>query len=365
MQPFQIGDYTVRYPLIQGGMGVRISGGSLAGHVARCGGIGIIAAAGIAMNSSHYTGSNYMQAEPEAMKEELRKAYAIAPDGVIGVNVMVALSDYENLVKASVEGGAKVIICGAGLPMSLPELTAHAPHVALVPIVSSLRAAQLIAKKWHRGYNRLPDAVLVEDPDTAGGHLGEKLENIGNGTYDHYGTVRAIKEFFRSDYGREVPVIAAGGIWDRADVMHALAQGADAVQMASRFVATEECDAADSFKQAYIDCRQEDIGLIMSPAGLPGRAIVRNREAIVNHDLSNGVVCSTGCLKKCSYKETGERFCIVSALDRAQRGDVETGLIFCGSNAYKADRITTVQEIFDELFAEGVAVDADDAEEAA
>jgi nitronate monooxygenase len=195
--------------------------------------------------------------------------------------------------------------------------------------------------------------------------LGEKLENIGNGTYDHYGTVRAIKEFFRSDYGREVPVIAAGGIWDRADVMHALAQGADAVQMASRFVATEECDAADSFKQAYIDCRQEDIGLIMSPAGLPGRAIVRNRDAIVNHDRSKGIVCSTGCLKKCSYKETGERFCIVSALDRAQRGDVETGLIFCGTNAYKADRITTVQEIFDELFAEGVAVEAEESEEAA
>ncbi|MHC1696795.1 MAG: NAD(P)H-dependent flavin oxidoreductase [Geobacteraceae bacterium] len=361
MQPFTIGDYTVKYPLIQGGMGVRISGGSLAGHVARCGGIGIVAAAGIAMNSSFYTGSNYMQAEPEAMKEELRKAYAIAPDGVIGVNVMVALSDYENLVKASVEGGAKIIICGAGLPMTLPELTAHAPHVALVPIVSSLRAAQLIVKKWQRGYNRLPDAVLVEDPDTAGGHLGEKLENIGTGDYDHYGTIRAIKEYFRSDFGREIPVIAAGGIWDRADVMHALAQGADAVQMASRFVATKECDAADSFKQAYLDCRQEDIGLIMSPAGLPGRAIIRNREAIVAHDQSNGVVCSTGCLKKCTYKETGERFCIVRALDRAQRGDVETGLVFCGTNAYKADRITTVQEIFDELFADAVAEDAEEA----
>jgi len=357
-QGFRIGKYSVRYPLIQGGMGVRISGGSLAGHVARCAGIGIVAAAGIAMNSRFYTGKNYFQAEPEAMKEELRKAYAIAPDGVVGVNVMVALSDFEALVKASIEGGAKVIICGAGLPLSLPELTAHAPDVALVPIVSSVRAAQLIAKKWWKGYDRLPDAVVVEDPDTAGGHLGEKMENIGTGEYDQYATVRGVKEFFRSEYGRDVPVIAAGGIWDRADVLHALAEGADAVQMASRFVATEECDAAESFKRAYIDCRKEDIGLIMSPAGLPGRALIRNRDAIVEHDRSKGVVCSSGCLKKCSYKETGERFCIVSALDRAQRGDVETGLVFCGSNAWRADRMSTVQEIFDELFAEAAAEEA-------
>lgn len=352
MQSLRIGEYTVEYPLIQGGMGVRISGGSLAGHVARCGGIGLVAAAGIAMNSPLYTGKNYMQADPAALKEELRKAYQIAPDGVIGVNLMVALSDFEALVAASIERGAKVIVCGAGLPMTLPELTASAPHVAIVPIVSSLRAAQLIAKKWWKGYGRLPDAVVVEDPDTAGGHLGEKMENIGTGEYDHYGTIRGIKEFFKAEYGKEVPVIAAGGIWDREDLLRALAQGADGVQMASRFVATVECDADDNFKQAYLDCGKEDIGLIMSPAGLPGRAIILNRDNIVAHDRTNGVVCSTGCLKKCAYKESGERFCIVSALDRAQRGDVETGLVFCGSNAWKAERIETVKEIFDELFAE-------------
>lgn len=352
MQSLRIGEYTVAYPLIQGGMGVRISGGSLAGHVARCGGVGLVAAAGIAMNSPLYKGNNYMQADPAALKEELRKAYEIAPNGVIGVNLMVALSDFEALVAASLEGGAKVIVCGAGLPMTLPELTASAPQVAIVPIVSSVRAAQLIAKKWWKGYGRLPDAVVVEDPDTAGGHLGEKLENIGTGDYDHYGTIRGIKEFFVVEYGKEVPVIAAGGIWDREDLLHALAQGADGVQMASRFVATEECDADENFKRAYIDCRKEDIGLIMSPAGLPGRAIVLNRDDIVAHDRTHGIACSTGCLKKCTYKESGERFCIVRALDRAQRGDVETGLVFCGTNAWKADRIGTVREIFDELFAE-------------
>ena len=351
MKSLKIGDYEVRYPIVQGGMGVRISGGSLAGHVARCGGIGVVAAAGIAMNSPLFNGNNYLQADSAALKEELRKAYEIAPDGIIGVNVMVALSDYEALVKASVEGGAKVIICGAGLPLTLPELTSHAPHVALIPIVSSVRAAQLIAKKWDKGYGRFPDAVIVEDPNTAGGHLGEKLENIGSGEYDQYSTVRAIKDFFLTEYGRKIPVIAAGGIWDRGDMMNAFAQGADAVQMASRFVATVECDADESFKRAYLECKKEDIGLVMSPAGLPGRAIIRNREQIVAYDQDKRTVCGTGCLKKCTYKESRERFCIVKALDRAQRGDVATGLVFCGTNAYKADRIVTVREIFDELFA--------------
>jgi NAD(P)H-dependent flavin oxidoreductase YrpB (nitropropane dioxygenase family) len=333
-------------------MGVRISAGRLAGSVAKCGGVGLVAAAGIGLNSGLYNGRNYFQADVEGFKAEIRKAYAIAPDGVIGVNVMVALSDFEQLVKASVEAGAKVIVCGAGLPMSLPELTADHPDVALVPIVSSLRAAQLIARKWLKAYKRLPDAVVVEDPDTAGGHLGEKMENIGTGEYDQYATVRQVKAFFRDECGAEVPVIAAGGVWDRADLEHALAEGADGVQMASRFVCTEECDADDAFKQAYIRCTKEDIGLIMSPAGLPGRAILNNTDNIRRYDVDNSTPCRMACLKKCSYKESGERFCIVSSLDRAQRGAVDTGLVFCGANAWRADRITTVQEIFDELFGE-------------
>lgn len=349
-QSLQIGKYSVRYPLIQGGMGVRISAGNLAGHVAKCGGVGVVAAAGIGANSSFYNGRNYFYADSEAFKEEIRKAREIAPDGVIGVNVMVALADYEELVKASVAAGAQVIICGAGLPMSLPELTADHPDVALVPIVSSLRAAQLIAKKWYKSYHRLPDAVVVEDPDTAGGHLGEKMENIGAGDYDQYATVRQVKELFRNEYGADVPIIAAGGIWDRADLEYALAQGADGVQMASRFVCTEECDADDAFKRAYLECDKDDIGLIMSPAGLPGRVILKNVDNIRGYDLEHHTVCRMACLKKCTYKENGERFCIVGALDRAQRGDTDTGLLFCGTNAWKADRITTVQAIFDELF---------------
>lgn len=351
LKPLRIGKHEARYPLIQGGMGVRISAGNLAGHVARCGGVGLVASPGIALGAAGFTGKNYRQQNPLALKEELRKAYEIAPDGVIGVNVMVALSDFEELVAAAVEGGAKVLVCGAGLPMTLPGLTAHAPEVALVPIVSSVRAAQLIAKKWDKAYNRLPDAVVVEDPDTAGGHLGEKLEQIGTGEYDQYATVRGVKAFFQSEYGLDIPIIAAGGIWDRGDLLHALEQGADGVQMASRFVTTVECDADDAFKQAYLDCKKEDIGLIMSPAGLPGRAIVANREAIAQYDVEHETRCNFGCLKKCTYKESKERFCIVNSLDRAQRGEVDTGLVFCGTNAWRANRIETVQEIFDELFA--------------
>ena len=345
-----IGKYSVPFPLIQGGMGVRISGFRLAGHVALNGGIGIVATAGLALNSDRYDGHNFFAADLQALLDELRKAYEIAPDGIIGVNCMVAVKNYDEVVRTSCEGGAKVIISGAGLPMNLPKLTADFPDVALVPIVSSLKAAELIARKWHKTYQRFPDAVVVEDPDTAGGHLGEKMEKIGSGEYDQYATVRAVKDYFKTKWDQDIPIIAAGGVWDHDDLQYALEQGADGVQMGTRFVVTEECDADDAFKQAYLDCTKEDIGLIMSPAGLPGRAIKKNIDQVRQRDVDLDVYCPSACLKKCAYRENRERFCIVHALDRSQKGDTETGLIFCGSNAWKADRISTVKEVFAELF---------------
>lgn len=345
-----IGRYSVPFPVIQGGMGVRISGHRLAGHVALSGGIGIIAAAGLGLGSESYNGKNYFAADRQGLLDELRQAFEISPEGVVGVNCMVAVTNYDDVVRTACEGGAQLIISGAGLPLNLPGLTIDFPEVALVPIVSSVKAAELIARKWHKSYSRLPDAVVVEDPDTAGGHLGEKAEVIGSGQYDQYATVRGVKSYFKEKWKIEIPVIAAGGIWDRQDLQHALAQGADGVQMGTRFVVTEECDADDAFKQAYLNCSKEDIGLIMSPAGLPGRAIKKNVEQVRQRDLDLNIRCPSGCLKKCAYKEGQERFCIVHALDRAQRGDMETGLIFCGSNAWKADRITTVTEVFEELF---------------
>ncbi len=359
-----IGSHTPRFPLIQGGMGVRISAGNLAGHVARCGGVGLVATAGIGCNTTHFDGRDLKGADCRAVAEEIRKAYRIAPDGIVGINCMTALKDYDEVVVAACEAGAKVIVSGAGLPLGLPGLTAAYPDVALVPIVSSVKAAELIARKWHKRFDRLPDAVVVEDPDTAGGHLGERFENIGTGAYDHYATVRGVQDYFREAWGRTVPVIAAGGVWDRDDFEHALDQGADGVQMASRFVCTEECDAADAFKRAYLACRPEDIGLLMSPAGLPGRALVSNVDRIRAHDLDRNHRCPLSCLKKCTYRDSRDRFCIVEALDRSQRGDVETGLVFCGSNAWKADRITTVRKIFAELFG-AAALGAEPADEGA
>jgi len=346
----KIGRHSARYPVIQGGMGVRISAHRLAGHVAKAGGIGLIAAAGLAVNSGLFNGKNFYAADREALKIELAKAREIAPDGVIGVNCMVAVSNYDEAIRAACEAGAQLIVSGAGLPLNLPGLTANYPDVALVPIVSSVKAAQLIARKWHKGFARLPDAIVVEDPDTAGGHLGEKPENIGVGKYDQYETVRGVKQYFQEQWDLDIPVIAAGGVWDRADLQYALEQGADGVQMASRFVCTEECDAEDAFKQAYINCKQEDIGLVMSPAGLPGRALIGNVEVVRQHDLDMDLRCPLNCLKKCTYKDCKERFCIITALDRAQRGDVETGLVFCGTNAWKSEKIETVADIFEELF---------------
>ncbi|MDH3998002.1 MAG: nitronate monooxygenase family protein [Desulfuromonadales bacterium] len=351
----RIGKHEVEYPLIQGGMGVRVSAGRLAGAVARSGGIGLVATAGLGLNSPHYTGENFFAAEPLALKDELAKAYKIAPDGVVGTNCMVAVTNYAEVVKASCEGGAKVIVSGAGLPLGLPGLTADWPDVALVPIVSSVKAAELIARKWHKTYQRLPDAVVVEDPDTAGGHLGEKPEKIGTGEYDQYATVRGVKAYFKETWQLDIPIIAAGGVWGHDDFAHAIEQGADGVQMGTRFVTTEECDAGPEFKQAYLNCNKEDIGLLMSPAGLPGRALIGNLEAVRERDLIMTPTCPTGCLRRCAYKSEQERFCIVHALDRAQRGDVETGLIFCGTNAWKAERIETVQDIFDDLFELGLS----------
>jgi len=354
-----IGKYTVPHPLIQGGMGVRVSAANLASAVARAGGIGLVACAGLAVNSAHYNGRNFFTADPLALKDELDKARALAPDGVIGVNCMVATTNYEDMIKASCENGAQLIVSGAGLPLNLPGLTVDYPDVALVPIVSSVKAAQLITRKWHKGFNRLPDAVVVEDPDTAGGHLGEKLELIGNGDYDQYETVRGVKAYFKNEWQLDIPIIAAGGIWNREDVEYALAQGADGVQMATRFVTTEECDAAEAFKQFYIDCDKEDIGLIMSPAGLPGRAIIKNFDKVRQRDVDLNVSCPSNCLRKCTYKENRERFCIFHALDRAQRGDTETGIVFCGTNAWRANKIETVQGIFNELFAAAGSKSAD------
>jgi nitronate monooxygenase len=264
---------------------------------------------------------------------------------------MVALTDYDAEVRAAVEGGANVVVSGAGLPLRLPEYTKDFPDVALIPIVSSAKAASLIARRWEKHYGRSPDGFVVETPATAGGHLGATtMEQVYDPALSLEAalpdTVRFVTEVMKSD----IPVIAAGGIWDRKDMLRMFELGAKGVQMGTRFACTVEGDASDRFKQAYIDAKEEDVVLIHSPAGLPGRALKNPFVAKYLEGKSESCACFSNCLTHCRYRKTGETFCIASALIDAFNGKWESGLFFCGSNVVKAHKIETVAEIVNELF---------------
>jgi nitronate monooxygenase len=346
----KIGKYTPRYPLIQGGMGVRISASGLAGAVAHAGGIGTIASVGLGLGSAHFTGKNYFDANKLALADELAMARKTAPDGILAVNCIVALTDYEAMVRTSAENGAQIIISGAGLPMYLPEYTKDFPDVALVPIVSSTKAARLIIRKWEKLYHRLPDAFVVEAPGTAGGHLGARTEDVFSPELTLDKVVPELVEFLANDLKVDIPVVAAGGVWGQEDMLHAFALGARGVQMGTRFVCTRECDAPDSFKQMYINATESDITLVKSPVGLPGRAI---KNAFLER-LASGVPekhrCVANCIKDCSFRSTKIGFCIVTALNNAQKGDIANGLIFSGSNAVRCREIGSVSDVFNDLF---------------
>ncbi|MBF0189514.1 MAG: nitronate monooxygenase [Magnetococcales bacterium] len=351
LPPLRIGEYTIPVPILQGGMGVRVSAHRLAAAVANEGGVGIIAAVALSLASRYYEkGKDYYRANVKALIEELETARALSPNGIIGVNCMVAIRDFEAMVRTSVENGAQMIVSGAGLPLRLPEFATSNPKTALVPIISSLRAAKLLAKRWHKLYKRLPDAMVFEDPNRAGGHLGVKTASqLFAKEYDTDTVVPELAEWSRSEYADEIPIITAGGVWDRHDIDHALALGAKGVQMASRFICTHECDAHDHFKQAFIDAKEGDVVIVDSPAGLPGRAL---KTSFTNTLLRGGEVathCIATCLEACRCREEKETFCIALALHRAQQGDMENGLVFTGSNATRHTGIVSVKEIFQEL----------------
>ncbi|MEO5365040.1 MAG: nitronate monooxygenase family protein [Magnetococcus sp. WYHC-3] len=350
LPPLKIGGLTLEVPIIQGGMGVRVSAHRLAAAVANEGGVGIVATVALSLASRHYVkGKDYFRANKLALADELQWAREKSPRGIIGTNCMVAISDFEDMVRTSVTHGAQMIISGAGLPLRLPEFAAERPEVALLPIVSSLRAARLIAKRWHKSYRRLPDAIVYEDPNTAGGHLGVARRELYGPEHATHRVVPELAEWARRDYGDEIPIISAGGIWDRADIDRVMALGARGVQMASRFICTHECDAADSYKQVFIDARERDLVIVDSPAGLPGRAI---KTAFVKSLFSGGEVstrCIATCLQECLCRDQDQAFCIASALHRAQQGDMETGLVFTGTNAVRHTHISSVHDIFLEL----------------
>ena len=342
-----IGDLKAEVPVIQGGMGVGISLSGLAGAVAAEGGIGIISTAQIGYREPDFD-DHPIEANMRAIGKEVAKAKELSGGGIVGVNIMVATREYERYVKAAVEAGVDLIISGAGLPMKLPELVGES-KTKLAPIVSSLKSAEVIFKYWQKKYNRLPDLIVIEGP-RAGGHLGfhmEDLMEIDDAAYDVeiQKIIDRVKEY-GVQYGKDIPVVVAGGIYERKDMEHYMEMGAAGVQMATRFVTTYECDAAPAHKQNYIDAKEEDIVIVKSPVGMPGRAILnpfmkRAKEGRIPHGK-----CHT-CISTCKPAETP--YCITDALVNAAIGNVENALLFCGSNAYRAKELEHVKDIIEEF----------------
>ena len=347
LKTLKIGNLSIQVPIIQGGMGVGISLSGLASAVANEGGVGVISAVGLGVIYKNLS-KNYLEASILGLKEELSKARQ-KTQGVIGVNIMVALSNFADLVRTAIAEKADIIFAGAGMPLNLPSFLQKDSTTKLVPIVSSGRAAKLICEKWKSIYNYLPDALVVEGPK-AGGHLGfsrEQLDEIDTMDYDEeIRQIIACKEEYEKRYGKKIPVIVAGGIFDRADIDHALELGADGVQIASRFVATEECDASEAYKQAYINAKEEDVQIIQSPVGMPGRAL---RNALIERveKEKEPIKKCYNCLAKCNPGKVP--YCITKALIDAVKGDVENGLVFCGSNVGRINQMMSVHELMQEL----------------
>jgi nitronate monooxygenase len=348
--PLRIGQHIARYPIIQGGMGIRISGANLAGAVANAGGIGIISAICLGLSSSYYQKGKLFEANRLALIDEIRKARQISPEGIIGINAMVVVQDYEMLIRTTVEQGIDLIISGAGLPLHLPEYTTNYPDVALVPIISTVRAAQVICRRWEKQHGRLPDAFVVENPNTAGGHLGAKLSELGNAELNLEQVIPPLVDYLHSEIGVKIPVIAAGGVWNRGDIEQMLALGASGVQIGTRFITTDECDADLRYKEFHLNATSEDVVIVPSPVGMPGRALKNNfaQKAIANSvDLDKR--CIANCLSVCKCRDNRENYCIMRALDKAARGDIENGLVFAGSNAGRAERMMSVAVLMQEL----------------
>ena len=354
MKALKIGELTARIPVIQGGMGVGISLSGLAGSVAACGGVGVISTAQIGYRDPEFE-KDPIKTNLRVIGEEIQKAREIAKGGILGVNIMVALKHYRQHIETAVEAGADVIICGAGLPADLPGIAQnyareHGKKIPkLMPIVSSARAAGIILKMWDHHYHTVPDCIIVEGP-MAGGHLGFQesvLENIENIDFDAIlcGVIDS-KKPYEEKYTKKIPVAAAGGIFDRQDIDHVLSLGADAVQIASRFVVTKECDASDAYKRAYIEAGKGNIQIVKSPVGMPGRA-VRNAFIRQVEQHKQEITGCYQCLEKCNPKEVP--YCITQALIHAVKGELEQGLIFCGENVSRIHEMTTVPELMREL----------------
>lgn len=344
---FNIGELNIKTPIIQGGMGVGISLANLASAVANEGGVGVISAASIGMLSKDYL-KDTRKANIDMLKDQIQKAKA-KTNGVLGVNIMVALTNFSDLVKASIEEGIDIIFAGAGLPLDLPSFLHKESKTKLVPIVSSGKAAKMISKWWKEKYDYTPDAFVVEGP-LAGGHLGFKPSQIDDPAFRLENLITEVLSEVRTIEQKEnksIPVIAAGGIFTGHDIKRFIDLGASAVQMATRFVATYECDADEEFKNAYVDCEKEDICIIESPVGMPGR-VIRNKFVL---DAKEGKKQPKSCPYHCiiTCKEKDSPYCITHALISAYKGNLKNGFAFVGANGYRVDKIVSVHELISEL----------------
>ncbi len=347
MKELKIGNLVAKIPIIQGGMGIGVSRACLAASVANEGGIGVIATPGLGLYEPDGK-ENFIEANNRAMRKEIKKARELTK-GIIGVNIMVALSNFAELAKTAVNEEIDIIFSGAGLPLNLPMLLFPGSKTKLVPIVSSGRAASLICKRWKEKFDYLPDAIVVEGP-LAGGHLGFKLEQIDDPDYSLEKLVPevigAVKPF-ETKYKKNIPIIAAGGIYTGEDIHRFLQMGASGVQMATRFVTTYECDAAHDFKQAYIDAKKDDIVIIKSPVGMPGRAIKNKFIEAVNRGEKQPFHCPYHCIITCDVENSP--YCIAIVLFYAQKGNFDHGFAFAGANAYRAKEIISVKRLISDL----------------
>ena len=348
MRGIKVGDKISKYPIIQGGMGVGISMHKLAGNVSKEGGIGIISTADIGYQEEDFY-KNPMKANLRAIGKEIKMAREIAgEDKILGVNIMVALKNYADIVKECVKQKIDLIISGAGIPKELPDYV-KGTKTKIAPIVSSLRCCKLIVKHWMSKYNYVPDMIVIEGPE-AGGHLGFKQDELLDENKPKLEDITVevvsyIKEI-EKETGKEIPVIAAGGIWDGKDIKKFMSLGASGVQMATRFVATDECDASIEFKNAYVNAKKEDIKIIKSPVGMPGRAIYNNFIKLTENG-KNKIERCYNCIKTCDVKNTP--YCITKALINAAKGNMKDALVFCGSNVDKIKEIVPVRVLMKEL----------------
>ena len=349
LKHLQIGDLTARLPIIQGGMGVGVSLSKLAGAVAKEGGVGIISTAQIGYDEEGFekdqAGCNRL-----AIRKHIQKAKEIAcGNGLIGVNIMVALKHYEEHVKEAVAAGADVIISGAGLPMKLPALVSETCRTKIAPIVSSKRALQIILKRWAHRYDRTADFIVIEGPK-AGGHLGfkkeELLENTCASLKDILKDVKEVVKGFEELFNHAIPVFVAGGIYTNEDIKEMLEAGADGVQMGTRFIGTYECDASMEYKNYFINGKKEDIKIVQSPVGMPGRAFMTPFM-----EKTHPIKRCFRCIASCDMKSIP--YCITQALINAVNGDCENGLVFTGTNGYRIDKLVHVSDLIDELM-EGI-----------